>query len=564
LLCAPTDFKKLLESKGKTSFTIWEPIPPAEYVALGCVAHAGTTKPPTSLVWCVKKSLISESSAGSMIWSDKKYHNTKETAFWTIAPQKDTFRSNFFVGTTTNNKDFNKVPLNLISKGSVQKSSLPSQVEHFESVSKSLNNWIDNKAFSDTTFTVANKTLHAHSVFFLGRSKFESGETKIDTKYDYNTFLAVLTYLYTGKCTVNHNNVYSILSCADRYGVTSLRDACFDFLIWSVDKNSVCKMMMKGKNKEFEFDATSLIEKCIGYIENQAFEVVQSPEFLNLDLDLVVSIFKNEKIVCEEIELFNAALRWAKKHGGDPKVLLVPVMEWIRFPLMTSDDLLKIVKPSGQLSKERYMEAIEFVSLPKAFKDRKDPQFKYRFRIFHGSTVLDNIQSLQINEWIGLKKTQEWKLIYKATKDGFAANNFHQKCDGKTHTVTVIKSANGNIFGNYTPCAWSTNGSYVYDQSSFMFTLVNSLKTPLKFVHSGSNLNSIYCASGYGPTFGSGHDLHLCNNSNTQTGSYSNLGYSYPVTNPTGYAYGSNQVKNLFAGSYNFLTLEIEIYEKLH
>lgn len=402
----------------------------------------------------------------------------------------------------------------------------------------------------------------AHSVFLNGRSNL-SGEVTIDTKYDYDTFSHVLKYLYTGKATINHNNVYQILSCADKYGVTTLRDGCFDFLLWSVDKNSVCQMMMKGKRKEFEFDATQLIEKCIGYIENQAFEVVASSEFLKLDQDLVVSIYKNEKIVVEEIDLFNAALRWGKNQKGELKELLAPILEHIRFPLMNADDLLKIVKPTGLVDKARYLEAIEFVSVPKAFKDRKDLQFKERFRIFHGTTVLDNTQSLKINEWIGLKKTQEWKCLYRASKDGFQAATFHQKCDGKGPTVTVIKATNGNIFGCYTPCKWSSNGSYQYDQKSFIFSLVNSLKKPFKVIHSGSNLNSIYCAAGYGPTFGSGHDLHICNASNTNSGSYSNFGYSFPVTEMSGYQYGSNNVKNILAGGYNFLTTEIEVYETM-
>jgi len=82
-------------------------------------------------------------------------------------------------------------------------------------------------------------------------------------------------------------------------------------------------------------------------------------------------------------------------------------------------------------------------------------------------------------------------------------------------------------------------------------------------IHSGTNLNSIYCSSGYGPTFGSGHDLHICNASNTSSGSYSNFGYSFPVTELPGYQYGSNNVKNILGGGYNFLTTEIEVYEQM-
>jgi len=210
------------------------------------------------------------------------------------------------------------------------------------------------------------------------------------------------------------------------------------------------------------------------------------------------------------------------------------------------------------------MEAIEFKLMSDAlFKNRTETKFKERFKLFHGSSILNVLQSIQLNEWIGLSKTQEWKAIYIATRDGFSGNIFHQKCDNITPTITIIKTPNGNIFGGYTPCNWivSTNG-YLYDQNSFLFSLINTLGKPLKIVHSGSNLNSIYSIANYGPTFGSGHDIYCCNNSNTTSGSYSNLGYSFPLTDLPNYAYDSNNAKNLLAGSYNFLTSEIEVFQK--
>jgi len=321
---------------------------------------------------------------------------------------------------------------------------------------------------------------------------------------------------------------------------------------------------MKGKRKEFEFDATELISKCLQFIETRAYEVVAANEFLNLDGDLVLQIAKNDKICVEEVELFNGIAKWAKskaaKEGTDVKLLISPIIPFIRFPLMTTKDLLKVVRPTGLCPRKEYLEAIEYKALPHLFKDVKDIRFKDRFELFHGTTVLNLSQSLALNEFVGVKQ-KEWKLLYKATRDNFTGQSFHQKCDGKGNTVVVVKSANGNIFGGYSPCKWASNGAYAYDQSSFLFSLVNSLGKPLKFVHSGSNLNSIYGNAGYGPTYGSGHDLHICNNSNTTAGSYTNASYSFPMTDLPGYTNGTDNSKNIFAGGYNFMTTEIEVFE---
>jgi len=164
-----------------------------------------------------------------------------------------------------------------------------------------------------------------------------------------------------------------------------------------------------------------------------------------------------------------------------------------------------------------------------------------------------------INGWIQ-KIKKPWKLLYKATKDGFAATDFHKRCDGKGETISIIKSTNGNIFGGYTPKSWNQSGSYEYDVKGFLFSFVNSLNKPLKF-----DSNTTYGQytqlgnSSYGPTFGGGHDFMICNNSNTTNSSYSNFGYSFTISS-TGYAYGNSQAQAFLAGSYNFKTTEIEVF----
>jgi len=94
---------------------------------------------------------------------------------------------------------------------------------------------------------------------------------------------------------------------------------------------------------------------------------------------------------------------------------------------------------------------------------------------------------------------QKWNLIYRASRDGFAASSFHSKCDDKPNTFSIIKTTNGNVFGGYTEKSWSGK-SYKSDSNSFVFSLINIRNKPLKIKWS-KNL-SIYCCQVYGPTFG--------------------------------------------------------------
>ena len=67
--------------------------------------------------------------------------------------------------------------------------------------------------------------------------------------------------------------------------------------------------------------------------------------------------------------------------------------------------------------------------------------------------------------------------------------------------------------------------------------------------------------SSYGPTFGGGHDLHLCDNCNTVNSSYTNLGHTYKP--PNGITYGTTEANNYLCGSYNFMVDEIECHKLL-
>ena len=105
---------------------------------------------------------------------------------------------------------------------------------------------------------------------------------------------------------------------------------------------------------------------------------------------------------------------------------------------------------------------------------------------------------------------------------------------------------------------------YRASTNAFIFSLVNKdgippFKALAKGQHSSGGKYAIYTRADYGPTFGGGHDIHISNNANAGTGSYSNFAHTYQP--PNGYnSYGSVKAKNLLAGSYNFKPNEVETF----
>ena len=154
--------------------------------------------------------------------------------------------------------------------------------------------------------------------------------------------------------------------------------------------------------------------------------------------------------------------------------------------------------------------------------------------------------------------SSDWKLIYRGTRDGFSASAFHTFCDNKGPTITLIKSVGDCIFGGYSDVSWTSSGGYAASTDAFLFAFVsNGLgTTPFRgrvFQNSG---NAISLSGDSGPTFGASHDLHISSDSNSNTLSFMNWGYTYEL--PDGYTYGGNG--QTWICGYNFQTIEIEVF----
>jgi hypothetical protein len=51
---------------------------------------------------------------------------------------------------------------------------------------------------------------------------------------------------------------------------------------------------------------------------------------------------------------------------------------------------------------------------------------------------------------------KQFKLLWRGSRDGFSASQFHGRCDGHANTLTVILDPKGTIFGGLTPVEWES------------------------------------------------------------------------------------------------------------
>eukprot|EP00979_Chaetoceros_neogracilis_P012637 scaffold3389_cov188-Chaetoceros_neogracile.AAC.12 len=143
------------------------------------------------------------------------------------------------------------------------------------------------------------------------------------------------------------------------------------------------------------------------------------------------------------------------------------------------------------------------------------------------STIITSMEDKEkIKEWLSSAgNTEQPKLLYRASRDGWTAADFHAICDGKGATIVVAKSSDGYIFGGYTDIAWGIISDYKASSVSFLYSLkdhagIGPVKMPIM---SDMTESAVYHYLDYGPMFGS-NDLHIATNANERTSSQSYIG----------------------------------------
>ena len=178
------------------------------------------------------------------------------------------------------------------------------------------------------------------------------------------------------------------------------------------------------------------------------------------------------------------------------------------------------------------------------------------FGLYHSNILTPN-QALDLIRLCGFSNQDNFRLIYRATEDGFNSHDFHKKCDYVANTLTIVKVKDSHyIFGGYTQVPWDSSNQFRCDNNAFIFSLINGQNKPIR-INVEFDHSAIYCGASSGPSFGSGCDFEIVTNSNVNERSYSKLcgSYKHPEC-----SFNSNKANSFLAGKLEFGTEEIEVY----
>lgn len=172
------------------------------------------------------------------------------------------------------------------------------------------------------------------------------------------------------------------------------------------------------------------------------------------------------------------------------------------------------------------------------------------FHYFTPSNIVVQQDINLISRWINHTLMFNYTLLYRASRDGDSAVVFHQLCDRKGPTVTIIQTQNNYIFGGYSKVDWDSfndpsGWAYKRCNDAFIFSLNLKKKYPTK-----GEGREIYCNKLVGPTFGHGHDISLAFHClNDMSSCDSSISFK-----------GVSEVNEFNGGKRKFLAKEVEVY----
>lgn len=85
----PLDYELVWNDKGSgvdQDCSMWRPLPPPGYVALGLVCNNSYSKPAPDIIRCVRADLVIASLIGNRVWDDTDTHSDKDFGSWQITP----------------------------------------------------------------------------------------------------------------------------------------------------------------------------------------------------------------------------------------------------------------------------------------------------------------------------------------------------------------------------------------------------------------------------------------------------------------------------------------------
>ncbi|UZO02468.1 uncharacterized protein OCT59_020948 [Rhizophagus irregularis] len=419
-------------------------------------------------------------------------------------------------------------------------------------LSQNLLNILNDEEYYDITIEVGNdpyvKIFRAHMVILNYRSTYlqrilstnakKNNETLVHIKLPNispEIFQIILRYIYGGRLSLKECVTLDIIKVLIAAGELNLQELVNHLQLYIIKNHK--KWIEQNFNLVYQtsFENGSFLELqkyCTDLISKIPDKILKSISFSSISEKLLVLIIQNNNLQMSEIQVWRYVIKWglaqnpelpsdlaifSKDDFNVLKNTLQQLIPFIKFNNLTSKEFSDDVLPYKKaLPKELYKDLLKiFLNL------HPDSRPNDKSKIKNNNSKIITFQHAElISKWIDKlditdKSTSsyEFKLILRGSRDGFESDIFHEICNNRSCTVTIVKvKGNNQILGGYNPIEWKSGRGYSATKDSFIFSFENGDDINKHILSRVINDNyAIFNDHTYGPSFG-GADLVLRGN----------------------------------------------------
>ncbi|PKY47724.1 hypothetical protein RhiirA4_463085, partial [Rhizophagus irregularis] len=245
----------------------------------------------------------------------------------------------------------------------------------------------------------------------------------------------------------------------------------------------------------------------LSYFCNESFRndpliIFKAKDFTLIKQEVLIRFLDIIQHCVRPIDIWDKIIEWANAQSNGitsniTKLIIQPFISFINFKEISRLDFyLKVRSFENIFDDKLYIEILEHYS----FND---------FQIVNhiDSQIINLKEASFIANRIRITKRQRREVIYnfnllvRGSRDGFSEKIFHEYCDDKGSTITIVHVKNSNeILGGFNPFNWES-----WKSNKDRNNLENSI-----FSKVVDNKNAIYNSPDYGPCFGGGKsDIEL-------------------------------------------------------
>ncbi|XP_021962419.2 kelch-like protein 18 isoform X3 [Folsomia candida] len=251
----------------------------------------------------------------------------------------------------------------------------------------------------------------------------ESKQNEVTLKgLDPDAVEQLINFAYTGRITINVNNVQSIMLSSSFLQINKVKDACAKFLGKRLTPDNVVGIRAFADT----LNCSSVVKESDRFIQKHFLDVSKSEEFSQLGISDIINILSRDELAVDsEEQVFNVMIKWVKKDTQIRCIHLPELLQCVRMPLLTpqfitdyvaSEILVRSSHPCRDLIDEArdYFLIPERRPLSKTFRIRPrcfDDTVGYMFVVGGLTKTGDSVSTVEIFDPI----QEQWRIAEAIT-----------------------------------------------------------------------------------------------------------------------------------------------------